>query len=126
MNSRRLPNKKPSRPNTGDEIIRGLKGLRDALANREPLPGRFTMRTVELNLQPRDWSPQDIVALRDRLHVSQSVFAMLLGTSVKTVQAWEQGNPPPPMARRLLECIEEDPEHWEEKLRDAARAKAAS
>lgn len=112
-----------SRPNTGDEIIRGLSGLRDALASGQRLPERFTMRTVELELEPRDWTPAEIVELRNSLHVSQSVFAKLLGASVKTVQSWEQGNPPPPMASRLLECIERDPQPWEQMLKEAAIAK---
>lgn len=111
--------------NTGEEIIRSLTGMRDALAKGQPLRQRFTMRTVELRLEPRNWSPSDIVALRNQLHASQSVFAKLLGTSVKTVQAWEQGHPPPPMARRLLECIEKDREPWERILRNAAIAKKA-
>lgn len=108
--------------NTGDEIIRGLTGMRDALAAGQRLPERFTMRTVELQLEPRDWTPEEIKALRERLKASQSIFALLIGTSTKTVQSWEQGNMPPPMASRLLECIEKDPGPWEKMLHAAVRA----
>ncbi|HRQ73979.1 MAG TPA: hypothetical protein PLU35_13215 [Phycisphaerales bacterium] len=119
------PTENASEPTTGEEIIRGLKGLRDALASGVRLPDRFTMRTIELELEPRDWTPDDIRALRERLHASQAVFAKLIGASIKTVQAWEQGNAPPPMARRLLECIQQNPEPWERILHEAAVAKSA-
>jgi len=108
-------------PSVGDEIVRGLKGLRDALSAGESLPRRFTMRTVELELEPREWSSREIRELRDQLKASQSVFAKLIGSSAKTVQAWEQGKVPPPMACRLLECIERDRARWEQVLRKNVR-----
>jgi len=103
----------------GKEIVRGLTGLRDALSSGVRLQERFTMRTVELELEPRDWTPAEIKALRAQLRASQSVFARLIGASTKAVQAWEQGNPMSPMARRLLECIEKDPAPWEQMLQHA-------
>ena len=116
--------KKPrtSDPDTGDPIICGLTGLRDALATGVCLPDRFTIRTVELDLEPRTWSSTQIRALRTRLKASQSVLAKLVGTNVKTIQAWEQGHTPPPMARRLLDCIAKDLSPWEKILREAAIA----
>jgi putative transcriptional regulator len=122
----RRPSKHTEKPNIGNDIVRGLEGLRNALADGTPLSKRFTMRTIELRLEPRQWSPGDIVRLRKRLSASQSVFAMVLGTSVKTVQAWEHGSPPPPMARRLLECIDSSAEQWENVLKTAASTRAAS
>jgi putative transcriptional regulator len=118
------PRKRPPIRNTGDEIIRGLTGLRDALATGERLADRFTMRTVELDLDPRPWTPAQVRALRTRLKASQPVFAKLVGANVKTIQAWEQGKPPPPMARRLLDCIAKDLAPWEKILREAAVTKA--
>jgi hypothetical protein len=53
-----------------------------------------------------------------------SAFAKLVGANVKTIQAWEQGKPPPPMARRLLDCIAKDLAPWEKILREAAVTKA--
>jgi DNA-binding XRE family transcriptional regulator len=75
------------------------------------------MRTVELDLDPRPWTPAQVRALRTRLKASQPVFARLVGANVKTIQAWEQGKPPPPMARRLLDCIAKDLAPWEKILR---------
>lgn len=105
--------------NAGREIVRGLSGLRDALAAGARVSERFTMRSVESVMGPRDWSPSEVKALREQLRASQSVFAKLIGASTKAVQAWEQGNPMSPMARRLLECIQKNPVPWEEMLHSA-------
>jgi putative transcriptional regulator len=111
-----------AKSSAGDEIIRGLTGLRDALATEEPLADRFAVHTVKLDLEPRTWTPAQVRKLRARFQASQSVFAKLIGASVKTVQAWEQGGQPPAMASRLLECIERFPEPWEDMLRRSAVA----
>lgn len=109
------------KPSPGPDIIRGLKGLKDALQNGVPLEERFTMRTVSLKLEPREFNAEEVVALREQFKASQGVFAKLLGISIKTLQAWEQGsNPPTPMARRLLETIQNNPKPWEQMLREAA------
>lgn len=113
--------RKGGKPSPGPRLIKSLRALRDALQDGVSLPDKFTMRTVELHLEPREYGAEDVLKVRERLKASQSVFAKLLGVSIKTVQAWEQGNnPPPPMARRLLENIDENPLPWEQKLRDAA------
>ena len=107
----------------GDEIVRGLTQMRDALASGESLSDRFAVRTVELDLEPREWTPAQLRKLRARFHASQAVFARLIGASPKTVQSWEQGNQPPAMASRLLECIERFPEPWENMLKRGEGAK---
>ncbi len=124
MTKRRTGNKRVRRSTkqAGTEIIRGLTGLRDALAAGEDLPARFTVREVPSVAEPQEWRSGRIVALRQQLSVSQGVFAKLLGTSVKTVQAWEQGGTPPPMARRLLDCIKADPRPWKRLLTSSAAA----
>lgn len=105
----------------GSALIESLGGLRDALRDGECLHEKFTMRTVELVLEPREFTPEEVLRIRENLRASQGVFAKLLGVSIKTLQAWEQGkNPPPPIARRLLDRIEADPEPWFKMLRDGA------
>ncbi len=100
------------KPSPGPRLIKGMQGI---------LAGQYTMRTLELNLEPQEYGPEEVLRIREQLRASQGVFAKLLGVSIKTVQAWEQGNnPPPPMARRLLDTIGEDPVPWAEKLRKAA------
>lgn len=108
----------------GPRLIRSLGGLHDSLQRGECLPAKYTMRTVELHLEPREYAPDEILRVREGLRASQGVFAKLLGVSVKAVQAWEQGNPPSPMARRMLDMIERDPSPWEEMLKDSAIASA--
>lgn len=55
----------------------------------------------------RIFSPEDIQRIRKKNHVSQAVFASLLGTGKTTVQHWEQGvKKPSGPARRLLDIID--------------------
>jgi putative transcriptional regulator len=108
-------------PAVADRIINGLGELKEVLERKVPLPKRFTVRTVELNLEPGDYPGQAIQSLRQQLRVSQPVFAKLLGVSVHTVRAWEQGKQePPPIARRLMDEIQESPDRWMEKLSQAS------
>lgn len=53
----------------------------------------ITMRKIDaLCLPPkRPFQPEDIRRIRSANHVSQAVFAALLGTGKSTVQQWEQG-----------------------------------
>ena len=54
-------------------------------------------------------SPEEIKQLRGRCGLSQPLFAMALGVSVKTLESWEQGrNTPSGSAARLLEIIDMD------------------
>lgn len=59
----------------------------------------------------KKYDPCGIKQIRTNLGVTQVMFAMLLGVSNKTVEAWEAGrNIPDGPARRLLSMIEDDPE----------------
>lgn len=107
--------------NPGPELVRSFGTLLTSMENSEKLSTRYTMRTVELVLEPSEYSPEEIQKIREDLRASQGVFAKLLGVSIKTLQAWEQGfNPPPPMARRLLDTIGTNPAPWQKMLKDAA------
>lgn len=108
-----------------EALIDGLTELRDTMRAGK-LETKFTMRTVDLQLEPREYDAQDVKAVRAKLGASQSVFAQLLGVRPKTVMSWEQGLVPPPMARRLLELVNENPERWRKILRDAAKAHAGT
>lgn len=108
------------KPRLGHRLVQGLTDVRDALRRGEPLEKKFTCRTVILNLKPREYDPESIRAVRARLGVSQSLFAEIVGASVDTVASWEQGlREPSPMARRLLEEITRNQEHWRKILKDA-------
>jgi DNA-binding transcriptional regulator YiaG len=55
---------------------------------------------------------------------SQAVFAKLLGVSLNTVRAWEQGvNHPSDMACRFLDEIRRDPAYWVRRLKEAVIAR---
>jgi putative transcriptional regulator len=64
------------------------------------------MKTVEIPDAPT-FNAKAVHTLRDRLGLSQALFAKLLGVSRKLVEAWEAGTrTPSPMACRLLDAIE--------------------
>jgi len=67
-----------------------------------------TLRDFELRaLPPPSYTAEAIRALRERLHVSQGVFAAYLNASVSTVQKWENGEKKPSgAALRLLSLID--------------------
>ena len=53
----------------------------------------------------------DIKAIRKRLHVSQSEFALMIGVSKGTLQNWEQGRREPEgPARALLHVADKNPQ----------------
>ena len=57
--------------------------------------GKLDLRTTTLPRPPKKLNGAEIARLRSKMKVSQAVFAGLLNISVKTVQAWEQGNGTP-------------------------------
>lgn len=55
--------------------------------------------------------PLDIKNIRKRLNVSQNVFALMIGVSVRTLQNWEQGRRKPEgPAKALLQIASRNPE----------------
>ena len=55
--------------------------------------------------------------VRGLLGMSQVLFARFLGVDANTVRSWEQGTrPPSPIARRFMDEIEGDPEHWQQRI----------
>lgn len=58
----------------------------------------------------REYGASEIRAIRNSLGMTQAVFALFMGVSNKTVEAWESGrNMPDGPARRLLALAQEDP-----------------
>ncbi|RNA65274.1 helix-turn-helix domain-containing protein [Prosthecochloris sp. ZM_2] len=69
----------------------------------------ITMRQVEsLCLQKkRLFQAEDIRKIRTKNHVSQAVFAAMLGIGKTTVQQWERGEKKPGgAAQRLLDLVD--------------------
>lgn len=108
----------------GEEIIEGLTELREAVKAGTPLRKKFTVRTVELDLRPKEYGAEDVKATRSALGVSQAIFAEILATSVDSVQHWEQGlREVPSMACRLLDLISNDRDNWTKILEQAVKDK---
>ena len=57
------------------------------------------------------YSAIEIKEIRKKLHMTQAVFALFMGVSKKTVEAWEAGqNIPEGSSMRLLFLADNDPE----------------
>ena len=109
------------RKSVGARIVQGLREFAEALEKREPIAERFNCRVIELDLHPTPYGPELVKETRMSLHASQKVFARLLGVSVKTVCAWEQGiNTPQDVACRFMDEIRHDPSYWLKRLRESA------
>jgi putative transcriptional regulator len=105
----------------GREIVASLREAIEVEKAGVPIESRFTVRTVELPEPPSVYDAVAVRATRDRLGVSQTIFAQLLGVSPTLVRAWEQGQRYPAIwARRLLDEVNRDPRHWLVMLRRAS------
>lgn len=82
----------------------------DALANERK--AKQTLRTHVLEDKPLpEISAQELLALRERLHLSRAVFAHDLRTKPRTLENWEQGRARPnPHAALLIRLVEKYPD----------------
>ena len=60
----------------------------------------------------RSFSGDEVVAIRNRRHMSQAQFANLLAVNVKTLQSWEQGTRKPSKPTMRLLQIFDAPEEF--------------
>jgi putative transcriptional regulator len=111
----------PNSTRAGRRIIAALQEILDAQASGKPFAGmKVTVRDVTVD-QPSTYDARAVQATRDKLGVSQSVFAQLMGVSVMLAQSWEQGKRfPDGVARRLLDQINRDPRHFVGYIRKAS------
>ena len=115
-----MTRRKPHR--VADDLTAGMQAIEQMIASGKQPHELFTARTIEIPA-PSEYAARDIRALRDSLHVSQAIFAKLLGVSRILVQKWEAGdNTPSPMARRLMDTIKANPPAWLAAVREAAVA----
>lgn len=85
------------------EIAEGFEALGDERT------GKRTLRTCELESKPApSVSAGELLALRERLHLSRPVFARYLRTNPRTLENWEQGRAKPnaqaALLIRLVDC----------------------
>ncbi len=80
--------------NIGQEILDGIRAIKT---------GKGKKCIVKM--------PDDVRVIRERLDLSQSAFAALLGVSLRTLQDWEQGRRKPTgSAYALLRVATRHPE----------------
>lgn len=92
--------------NLFDELNEGLQALRD---ERE---GKITLKkhTVEKITAPK-LKTGELVELRQKLNVSQAVFAQYLRINKRTLENWEQGRAKPnAQAAVLIKLVEKYPD----------------
>ncbi len=77
--------------------------------NKSGLVDDITMKNIEKLCLPEipEYSPETIVSIRKKFHLSQAALASVFNISPSTVRKWEQGNKKPAGAsRKLLDIIE--------------------
>lgn len=86
-----------------------MEGVKDMEAERE---GKITLRTCTIEAASVPCvTAEELVSLRERLHVSRAVFARYLRTNPRTVEGWEQGRTKPnAQAILLIKLVEKYPE----------------
>ncbi|MEX2606367.1 MAG: helix-turn-helix domain-containing protein [Kiritimatiellia bacterium] len=77
--------------------------------NKSGIVDDITMKNIETLCLPEvhDYSPESIVSLRRKNHLSQAALAAVLNISPSTVRKWEQGTKKPAGAsKKLLDLVE--------------------
>jgi DNA-binding transcriptional regulator YiaG len=101
----------------GAKIVGAFEEAIALMRTGEPLERHFTVRSYNVEFTPRAYGPDDVRRVRGLLGMSQVLFARFLGVDANTVRSWEQGTrPPSPIARRFMDEIEGDPEHWRRRI----------
>ena len=93
-----------------NELMEGMQAL------ELHLKGKITLKTTVVEVpDPIVITPEEVKAIRQKLNLSQAVFARKLHTSVRTYQGWEQGRTKPnPQAVLLLKMVEKSPQTFEQ------------
>jgi len=88
------------------ELNEGL----DALASERA--GKRTLRTHAVEYRPvPELTVTELIATRERLHLSRAVFAHYLRVNVRTLENWEQGRAKPnAQAALLIRMVEKFPD----------------
>lgn len=93
------------------------QGLNEAVEYQQ---GKINARKMNITIKPAEsFSNEDIKQIRQKVGVSQSIFAASLSVSKKTIEAWESGrNIPSGPSRRLLELFRDNPAMIERYIRN--------
>ena len=89
-----------------DELMDGVSSM------EQQRTGKITLRTHEIDdLPPLKIDADMIRAIREKLHVSRTVFARRLRVSSRTLENWEQGRAKPnAQAATLIMMVSQFPD----------------
>ena len=89
-------------------FVRTMRGLEEGLAFCK---GEIELRTTVIPDSPPPVTPEQIVALRKVMNVTQIVMSHVLSVSPRTLQSWENGTRTPSQSSlRLLQIVRQHPE----------------
>jgi putative transcriptional regulator len=99
-----------SKRNLFGELMEGFDALEAERA------GKLTLKKVAVDYHPMPrMTATEVAQLRNKLNVSQQVFARRLRTEVRTIANWEQGvSSPNAQASILLRLVERYPQLLDE------------
>lgn len=99
-----------ARRNIFSELVEGFDALEDARLRK------VTLKTSDVEIKaPPVMDAARVRAVREKLRVSQPVFARKLRTNPQTIKNWEQGTAKPnAQAAILLSLIDRNPKLIEE------------
>lgn len=89
-----------------NELQEGFAALESARV------GKITLRQYVIERKPPPTiTPQELISLREKLHLSRTVFARFLRTNERTLENWEQGRASPnAQAALLIRLVERYPD----------------
>ena len=92
--------------NLFDELKEGFTALESARQ------GKITLRQHNVEKKPApSITPAELLNLREKLHLSRTVFARYLRTNERTLENWEQGRASPnAQAAILIRMVERYPD----------------
>ena len=91
--------------NVYENILTGLQeAIDDSIAEKKILKKRMVAI-----VPVKEYNSKEVKTIRNKTGLSQKLFAIYMGVSVKTVEAWETGtNRPNGAASRILSMMELD------------------
>jgi len=89
-----------------NSIINGLKEAIEFEKGNKSIHAK--VKQITISPLPH-FHAKEIKNIRNKLNLSQRTFALLMGVSIKTIEAWEAGrNEPNGTAQRMLSLLQKD------------------
>ena len=89
-----------------NEMKEGFNALQSARESKITLRQHIVEKKPALSI-----TPEELMTLREKLHMSRTVFARCLRTNERTLENWEQGRASPnAQAKILIRMVERYPD----------------